>query len=80
METDELIKILNDEYDIEFEGSYCTTKKFRNRHLRIFEKQSVLEISDKDFDRWANSVDSEIEYGRLHSTKKFVKRFEILTQ
>ena len=76
MKKQEVINALYEAHGIEFEDEYSTSVKFRGRLYRVFDQS--LDISDKDFDRWANSSENEIEFTRM-KTKRFLRDFDSLT-
>ena len=71
MTKEEAQQSLVENYNLVFDdGYYYTQKKYKNRHFRFVGQ--FLEISDTDFDRWANSVEYEIDYSRMKE-KRFLR-------
>ena len=72
MTTEEVVETLEANHDLKFDKDRYTLKKYKKRYFRIL--NNILQISDTDFDRWANSVDSEIDFSRMKS-KRFLRDF-----
>lgn len=67
---------LFEEFGIEMTDYFYTENKYNSRHLRILGQ--MIEISDQNFDRWANSVECELDYSRM-KRKRFIREMtEIL--
>lgn len=62
MKRQEVEDVLKLEYGIEFEYD-CSKKAFKGRWLRFVGQN--LQISDLNFDRWANSLYFEFDYSRM---------------
>tara|TARA_R110001599_G_scaffold64929_2_gene183077 strand:+ start:736 stop:969 length:234 start_codon:yes stop_codon:yes gene_type:complete len=75
MKTEELEEVMKEHHGLEFEYS-CSTREYRGRQYRILGQ--FLQISDKEFDRWANSIDEEIDFSRMRE-KRFLRDFEEIT-
>jgi hypothetical protein len=67
MTTEEVVETLEANHDLKFDKSDYTLKTYKSRHFRII--GNILHISDTDFDRWANSVESEIDFSRMKSKR-----------
>lgn len=69
MTTEEAKQSLIENYNLVFDD-YYTLEKFKDRHFRFIGQ--FLQISDTDFDRWANSVEYELDYSRMKE-KRFLR-------
>lgn len=70
MTTEEAKQSLIENYNLVFDDYNYTFEKFQNRHFRF--TGQFLQISDTDFDRWANSVEYELDYSRMKE-KRFLR-------
>lgn len=47
--------------------------KFKNRQVRYLEESATFQIGDEDFDRWANSVESEYDLYSAKDQRSFLR-------
>jgi len=50
--------------------------KIKDRHIRYLESTGVIQIGEKDFDRWANSVELEFEAWLPKGRRQFIRWLE----
>lgn len=77
MTQEEAIEALEEYTAILFDKWGYSTEKYKGRYLRFVGQ--FLEISDNNFDRWANSVEYEIDYSRMKK-KRFLRDFDYFTE